>query len=226
MSSRSKSRILAILFFNGYSEQLWYSNQITLVSVRMCITNCLFATIISGKFTQNYKYVEKIVLFIQRTGFGYNFDQIYFVKKGHIRHCSRAYPFRLGARGIHLCFCCNAWAIWRFFCIWIQKSLQKKGVDDLAILYNQIIIIFRSNTLVVRNDVYIHFRTLATWFLDTEGLSIDVTVCYSCKCSYLYTLTFCNKKTSCQPLHDLIIFYIMLFLYWDVISLLNWNKLP
>ena len=51
MSGRSKSRILAILFFNGYSKQLWYSNQITLVSVRLCIARCLFATIISGKFT-------------------------------------------------------------------------------------------------------------------------------------------------------------------------------
>ena len=72
---------------------------------------------------------------------------------------------------------------------------------------------FRYNTLVIRNDVYIHFRTLETWFLDTEGLSIDVTVCYSCKCSYLYTLTFCNKKTYCQPLNDLTKFMVfMLFL--------------
>ena len=74
---------------------------------------------------------------------------------------------------------------------------------------------YDNNALVVRNDVYIHFRTLEIWFLDTEGLSIDVTVCYSCKCSYLYTLTFCNKKTFCQLLHDLtklVIFTIFLLL--------------
>ena len=72
---------------------------------------------------------------------------------------------------------------------------------------------FRYNALVVRNDVYIHFRTLEIWFLDTEGLSIDVTVCYSCKCSYLYTLTFCNKKTFCQSLHDLTKFVIFMLFF-------------
>ena len=55
------------------------------------------------------------------------------LKIGHIRLCSGAYSFRLGTRGIHLRVCCNAWTIRRLFCIWIQKSLQKKGVDHLAL---------------------------------------------------------------------------------------------
>ena len=81
---------------------------------------------------------------------------------------------------------------------------------------------FRYNTLVIRNDVYMHFRTLEIWFLDTEGWSIDVTVCYSCKCSYLYTLTFCNKKTFCQLLHDLTKFFIfMLFLLLKCIIIIK-----
>ena len=96
-----------------------------------------------------------------------------------------------------------------------SKELAKErcGSSSLILNSNDNHDNFIYNTLVVRNDAYIHFRTLETWFLDTEALSIDVTVCYSCKCSYLYTLTFCNKKTFCQSLHDLTKFVIFMLFF-------------